>query len=198
MEIVVIIFSTFLVLWEIERTGKGLAHKQRRIERKLDRIIDHLVPVPPPIIHYQPVLTPNAETDLIQLHTLQQLSKSQNLVESIRIHLLRDADVESDRRKPLIPETLTLWSLKIDRYRLFYVLCEQKQVKIIAIGYRVHNNLFIRDKKTVMDIANSFEQEQVDLGGNKAFVAFLGERAQEAGDMPLEDIEQHLTQIQIL
>lgn len=195
-----------LFVWSrINRIRTTLRDRHQRLEDKLDLIIEHFDLSPPylenscefvSIVRYKPVLTLSAETDLIQLHTLQQLPKPQILLESIRANLLRDVEFRSDRRKSLMLGNLTCWSLRVDQYRLFYILPKKAQVKIIAIGHRVNNDLFIRDENKATDIF-SFEKEHVDLGENEMFMDFLDARAREGSYRSLEDIEQNLTQIQL-
>jgi len=37
--------------------------------------------------------------------------------------------------------------LRIDDYRVFYDLEEEDQVKVVAVGHKEHNDLYIRGKK---------------------------------------------------
>ena len=39
------------------------------------------------------------------------------------------------------------WELRIDRFRVFYSIEEGNEVKVIAVGHKEHNVLFIRGKK---------------------------------------------------
>lgn len=43
-----------------------------------------------------------------------------------------------------------------------------------------------------LEAAESFDQEVAELGQSEKFMAFLADRAQEPGNISLEDIEQRL------
>jgi mRNA-degrading endonuclease RelE of RelBE toxin-antitoxin system len=55
-----------------------------------------------------------------------------------------DADVESKRRKPLRPNPVAPWELRIGAFRTFYEIEEDRDVRVLAIGHKEHNDLFIR------------------------------------------------------
>ncbi len=61
--------------------------------------------------------------------------------------LTRDAKVATRRRKPLRPNRLAQWELRIDDYRVFYDLANENVVKVVAVGHKEHNDLLIRGKK---------------------------------------------------
>jgi mRNA-degrading endonuclease RelE of RelBE toxin-antitoxin system len=67
--------------------------------------------------------------------------------ENTALFLTNDANVETRRRKPLRPNRTAQWELRIDDYRVFYDLGEGDVVKIVAVGYKEHNDLYIRGKK---------------------------------------------------
>ena len=58
-----------------------------------------------------------------------------------------DPQVESPHRKKLRPNPLAPWELRIGQYRLFYEVEDVTAVKIAAIGYKEHNDLFIRGQR---------------------------------------------------
>jgi mRNA-degrading endonuclease RelE of RelBE toxin-antitoxin system len=68
------------------------------------------------------------------------------IVAAIKSYLQVDADVESHRRKRLRPNQLAPWELKVGKYRVFYDLADST-VKVLAVGYKEHNDLFIRGKR---------------------------------------------------
>jgi mRNA-degrading endonuclease RelE of RelBE toxin-antitoxin system len=68
------------------------------------------------------------------------------VIVTIQAYLWEDADIESNRRKRLRPNELAPWELRAGKYRVFYEL-EAGQVKVVAIGYKEHNELFVRGKK---------------------------------------------------
>jgi mRNA-degrading endonuclease RelE of RelBE toxin-antitoxin system len=53
---------------------------------------------------------------------------------------------ETDRRKLLEPNNLAPWELRIDDYRVFYDI-EDDTVHVTAVGYKHHNDLYIRGRK---------------------------------------------------
>jgi mRNA interferase RelE/StbE len=61
--------------------------------------------------------------------------------------LTHDANVESRRRKPLRPNRIAPWELRIGDYRVFYDFEQHDQVKIVAVGHKEHNDLHIRGAK---------------------------------------------------
>ena len=91
---------------------------------------------------FQVNLTPSAEQDLKSLQVYEQ----RIIIAAIRSYLLEDADTESNRRKRLSPNELAPWELRAGKYRVFYEL-GAGQVKVVAIGYKEHNELLIRGKK---------------------------------------------------
>jgi mRNA-degrading endonuclease RelE of RelBE toxin-antitoxin system len=69
------------------------------------------------------------------------------IADAIALFLTFDANVETRRRKPLRPNRLAQWELRIDDYRVFYDLEEDDVVKVVAVGHKEHNDLYIRGKK---------------------------------------------------
>jgi len=47
----------------------------------------------------------------------------------------------------LHPNPIAPWELRIDRYRVFYRLEADAIVKVIAVGVKEHNDLYIRGEK---------------------------------------------------
>jgi mRNA-degrading endonuclease RelE of RelBE toxin-antitoxin system len=59
-----------------------------------------------------------------------------------------DAHVESKRRRQLRPNPVAPWELRVGDYRVFYKLEESASVvRVLAIGYKEHNDVFIRGRK---------------------------------------------------
>lgn len=58
--------------------------------------------------------------------------------------LSTDAETESRKRKRLRPNPLAPWELRLGKYRVFYEVVSTSKVRILAIGYKEHNDLFIR------------------------------------------------------
>jgi len=58
-----------------------------------------------------------------------------------------DADVETKRRKQLRPNPIAPWELRIGDYRVFYEVPEAGVVRVLAVGDKRHNELFIRGRR---------------------------------------------------
>jgi mRNA-degrading endonuclease RelE of RelBE toxin-antitoxin system len=91
---------------------------------------------------FQITLTPNANEDIKYFQPYAQ----KVIIAAIRSYLQVDAHTESHRRKRLRPSELAPWELKVGKYRVFYTL-EGRTAKIVAIGYKEHNDLFIRGRR---------------------------------------------------
>ena len=66
------------------------------------------------------------------------------ILDAIADFLEADANVESKRRKQLRPNPVAPWELRIGDYRVFYEIRDAALVRVLAIGHKVHNELFIR------------------------------------------------------
>jgi hypothetical protein len=64
--------------------------------------------------------------------------------------LAYEAAVESSYRKVLRPNELATWELKIGIYRAFYDVEQGQRVSVVAVGYKAHNDLFIRGKRVLL------------------------------------------------
>ncbi len=54
-------------------------------------------------------------------------------------------------RKPLRPNDLSTWELRVDRFRIFYDVSEETKIVLIkAIGWKDHNALYIRGKEFLL------------------------------------------------
>ncbi len=81
---------------------------------------------------------------------LGQFAKSARnvILDSVRSQLIHQPNVETRNRKLLRESDLADWELKVRKYRVFYDLDQnQKIVRIVAVGYKEHNNLYIEGKK---------------------------------------------------
>ena len=58
-----------------------------------------------------------------------------------------DADVETRKRKRLRPNPLAPWELKMGMYRVFYEIRDNSVVRVLAVGHKEHNDLYIRGRK---------------------------------------------------
>jgi mRNA-degrading endonuclease RelE of RelBE toxin-antitoxin system len=88
-------------------------------------------------------LTDNAIKDLDHYRKNERRLISDGIAQ----FLAEDANVETRRRKPLRPNPISSWELRIDNYRVFYDFEEDDKVKVVAVGHKEHNDLYIRGKK---------------------------------------------------
>lgn len=94
---------------------------------------------------FQIRFTPSAEKDIAYF----EAHKQRILIAGIRRYLSEDANVLTKHKKELRPNKLAPWSLKLGDYRIFYEV-EEDIVKIIAVGYKEHNDLYIRGKRAIL------------------------------------------------
>lgn len=81
---------------------------------------------------------------------LQYLDKSAQVIilDKIESQLTYQPSQITRNRKPLKENSLFQWELRIDNYRVFYTIEEKIViVTVVAIGYKKHNNLYIRNKQ---------------------------------------------------
>jgi mRNA interferase RelE/StbE len=74
-------------------------------------------------------------------------NERRTIADGIALFLTQDANVETRRRKPLRPNRLAQWELRLGDYREFYELEADDRVKIVAVGHKEHNDLYIRGRK---------------------------------------------------
>ena len=90
--------------------------------------------------------TPSADRDLDHFRTHEQ----RIVHDGTKRYLLQDANVESKKRKQLRANELAPWELRLGDFRVFYRLEAPDRVKIIAVGIKAHNDLYIRGNKVVL------------------------------------------------
>jgi mRNA-degrading endonuclease RelE of RelBE toxin-antitoxin system len=70
------------------------------------------------------------------------------ILDQVEVQLSHEPACETRKRKPLEPNNLTEWELRIGDYRVFYDIdMSEARVKIIAVGVKEHNALYIRGKE---------------------------------------------------
>ena len=70
------------------------------------------------------------------------------ILDQIEGQLSYEPLIETRNRKPLEPNALGEWELRIGVYRVFYDTdALEATVKIKAIGYKQHNRLYLRGKE---------------------------------------------------
>jgi mRNA-degrading endonuclease RelE of RelBE toxin-antitoxin system len=93
---------------------------------------------------YQLTFTLNAELDLAHF----ELPVRRVVIDAIKKYLSVDANIATRRRKPLRVNPIAPWELRVGTYRVFYELeMEAVRVKIVAIGCKDHNDLYIQGEK---------------------------------------------------
>ena len=85
----------------------------------------------------------NADSDL----DYYQAREQRIILDAIEKFLRSDADVQSKRRKRLRPNPLAPWELRIGDYRAFYEIAANDVVRVLAVGHKVHNELYIRRRR---------------------------------------------------
>ena len=70
------------------------------------------------------------------------------ILDNIEASLRHESLVETRHRKPLRPNNLSAWELRVGDFRVFYdVEKDQKVVLIKAVGFKKHNVLYIRGRR---------------------------------------------------
>ena len=89
-------------------------------------------------------LQPSAEEDL----KFFPVNEQRVIVQAVLTLLTEEPDVPTKRRKQLRPNVLAPWELKVGDFRVF---CEidtpGSLVRVLAVGHKHHNELFMRGKK---------------------------------------------------
>jgi mRNA-degrading endonuclease RelE of RelBE toxin-antitoxin system len=93
---------------------------------------------------YEIELSPEAFDDLAAFRKFDQV----RIVAGIEAQLKQEPTTETRNRKRLRPNQLAAWALRIDSFRVFYdVLPEEALVKVVAIGEKLGNQLYIHSEK---------------------------------------------------
>jgi mRNA-degrading endonuclease RelE of RelBE toxin-antitoxin system len=88
--------------------------------------------------------TPEAFNDLAELRKFDQ----SRVVAAIESQLSHEPTKQTRNRKRLRPNKLAEWALRVDEFRVFYdVIFDGGTVKIVAIGTKKRNELWIRGEK---------------------------------------------------
>jgi len=68
-----------------------------------------------------------------------------------------DAETETRRKKPLRSNPTATWELRLDKFRVFYIVERKdakemtiRNLKVVAVGRKEHNEIFIRGKKVLI------------------------------------------------
>jgi mRNA-degrading endonuclease RelE of RelBE toxin-antitoxin system len=93
-------------------------------------------------MRFEVEFVPSADQDLESFTVREQGI----ILDGIADFLDVDANVASKRRKQMRPNPVAPWELRIGDYRVFDEIREGS-VRVLAIGHKVHNELFIRGQK---------------------------------------------------
>jgi len=92
------------------------------------------------------ILVPSAVGDLEHYTKRHQ----RIILDALAALLASDADVATRRRKPLRENPMAPWELRLGQFRVFYEVAQNSVVKVLAIGHKRHNALFVRGKRVVI------------------------------------------------
>ena len=93
---------------------------------------------------YRIEVTENARADLAVYTAFER----QMILSAVRVQLTHQPTVETRKRKKLRDNPVASWELRAGKYRIFYEVDEaSRTVKVIAVGHKDHNTLYIRGKE---------------------------------------------------
>ena len=92
---------------------------------------------------FEVLFVPSADEDL----GCYQAHEQRIIRDAIGEFLEVDADVQNKRRKPLRSNPLAPWALRVGDYRVFYEIKADGVVRVLAVGRKRHNELFIRGRR---------------------------------------------------
>ena len=90
---------------------------------------------------YRIEYSPDAEQHLRALTARQQAI----VLDRVDLHLAHEPAVETRNRKPMRPNPIAPWELRIGALRVYYDISEQPEqtVVILAVGVKAHNRVSI-------------------------------------------------------
>ena len=84
--------------------------------------------------------SPAAESHLRALSARQQ----RTVLEAIQAKLRHQPDVQTRNRKPLRPNSLATWELRIGDLRVYYfIAAEAMTVSVVAVGIKLKNRVVV-------------------------------------------------------
>ena len=93
-------------------------------------------------------ITESARDDLRFLQPFEQ----RRILDAIAQQLPNEPLTATRHRKPLRPNDLSAWELRVGKYRIFYDVEEESAtVRVKAIGWKDHNRLFLRGKEYLLE-----------------------------------------------
>jgi len=88
-------------------------------------------------------IVPGARADLDYFRSREKKIILDSISELLRV----DANIETRRRKCLRANHLAPWELRVGDYRIFYEISQETHVRVLAIGRKKHNDLFVQGKR---------------------------------------------------
>jgi mRNA-degrading endonuclease RelE of RelBE toxin-antitoxin system len=89
-------------------------------------------------------LTEEARGDVLSYATPER----KLITAGIRMQLSHQPLVATKNRKPLRPNPVAPWELRISRFRVFYEVDEPaRRVTILAVGHKEHSLLYLRGEE---------------------------------------------------
>jgi mRNA-degrading endonuclease RelE of RelBE toxin-antitoxin system len=93
-------------------------------------------------------ITESARDDLRFLKPFEQ----RRILDAMAQQLPSEPLIPTRHRKPLRPNDLSTWELRVGKYRIFYDVEEESAtVRVKAIGLKDHNRLFLRGKEYLLE-----------------------------------------------
>ena len=93
---------------------------------------------------YRIDLATSAVKDLQRLRKFDRVK----ILEAVETQLSHEPMTETRSRKELRDNILARWELRVGDHRVFYNVSEDEQVvQVTAVGYKVHNRLFVGGKE---------------------------------------------------
>lgn len=91
--------------------------------------------------------TTEAREDVKSLRKADQVA----VITAVESQLVHDANHPTRNRKKLKPNPIAEWELRVGEFRVFYNVDEPQQaVRVVAIGFKVGNVLFIRNERQTL------------------------------------------------
>ena len=69
------------------------------------------------------------------------------ILDAVMRCLRTDASLVSKKRKQLRRNPVAPWEFRLGKYRVFYEITGRGDVRVLAIGHKEHNDLFIRGER---------------------------------------------------
>ncbi len=96
---------------------------------------------------YRIDLTEEAKGDLACFSAYER----KRIIEEIKKQLTHEPTVQTRNRKELRDNPVARWELRIGKHRVFYEVDQRNATVLVgAVGFKVHNTLYIRGEEVVI------------------------------------------------